>query len=100
MIGGGSLLGVLQGRSYIEALWEIPKRVDKFHQNPFKVTQNGKKSVAIFSYGSRTQEISESDIFVEATRGIGRNTVIGQYLDIDQSQLPKIFRPIPVVVST
>ena len=48
----------------------------------------------------RTQEISESDIYVEATRGIGRNTVIGQYLDIDQSQLPKIFRPIPVVVST
>ena len=47
-----------------------------------------------------TQEISESDIYVEATRGIGRNTVIGQYLDIDQSQLPKIFRPIPVVVST
>ena len=47
-----------------------------------------------------SQENSESDIYVEATRGIGRNTVIGQYLDIDQSQLPKIFRPIPVVVST
>ena len=46
------------------------------------------------------QENSESDIYVEATRGIGRNAVIGQCLDIDQSQLPKIFRPIPVVVST
>ena len=40
-----------------------------------------------------TQEISESDIYVEVTRGIGRNTVIGQYLDIDQSQLPKISCP-------
>ena len=49
---------------------------------------------------SESQEISESDIYVEAMRGIGRNTVIGQCLDIDQSQLPKIFRPIPVVVST
>ena len=47
-----------------------------------------------------TQENSESDIYVEAARGIGQNTAIGQCLDIDQSQLPKIFRPIPVVVST
>ena len=52
------------------------------------------------SFVVSTQENSESDIYVEATRGIGWNTVIGQCLDIDLSQLPKIFPPIPVVIST